>query len=452
MFPRLQRKFVILYTLSTGLIMTFILSAAFLFYVSSQENRWKSAFQEHLFTLLSQLQTDARFSDSFLARMEQKNHLLIYMEENDVPFFFPGSYESHTPRETLFHYAEDAARAEGLYLDSHPISSNLLQSSVFQIDGDRQDVYLGNILVLQTTSGYKKLILLQDITDTKKKLLETCCVYLLIDLLGILLLFLSGRWFVRRSLKPLEDTYRKQQDFVAAASHELRSPLAVIQSTADALTARPEELDRCLCVIQNECRRGRTLVKNLLLLVSAEQKEWAVKKQKLEIDEMLLGLLELYEPQCHSRNGILLLRLPEDPLPTVSADPDLCRQILTILLDNAIAYALPEDTCTPKCPHKDSSSDSTSPSGTAACKRQIILQAEYNPGSVTIYVIDHGPGISDQDKALIFDRFYRSDKSRRDKEHFGLGLSIAAALAEIQGIRLNVEDTAGGGSTFSIRF
>lgn len=134
------------------------------------------------------------------------------------------------------------------------------------------------------------------------------------------------------------------------------------------------------------------------------------------------------------------------------ADPDLCRQILTILLDNAIAYALPEDTCTPKCSHKDSSSDSTSRSGTTACKRQIILQAAYNPGSVTIYVIDHEPGISYQDKALIFDRFYRSDKSRLDKEHFGLGLSIAAAPAEIQGIRLNVEDTAGGGSTLSIRF
>lgn len=77
MFPRLQRKFVILYTFSTGLIMTFILSVAFLFYVSSQDNRQRSAFQEHLFTLTAQMQTDSEFSDSFLAQMEQNNKLLI---------------------------------------------------------------------------------------------------------------------------------------------------------------------------------------------------------------------------------------------------------------------------------------------------------------------------------------------------------------------------------------
>ncbi len=61
MFPKLMRKFVILYTLSTGIILTFVLSAAFLLYVSSHENRQRSAFQESLFTLTAQLQTDSRY-------------------------------------------------------------------------------------------------------------------------------------------------------------------------------------------------------------------------------------------------------------------------------------------------------------------------------------------------------------------------------------------------------
>ena len=231
MFPKLMRKFVILYTLSTGIILTFVLSAAFLLYVSSHENRQRSAFQEALFTLTAQLQTDSRFADSFLVQMEKNNRLLIYIEENDTPFFFPGAYNPRTSRDVLLSYAEDAAKKEDIYGDSHPISSNLLQSSVFQIKGDEKDAYLGNVLVLRTDYGYKKLILLQDITDSQKKLLETGCVYLLIDLCGILLLFLSGRWFVGRSLKPLEETYQKQQEFVAAVSHELRSPFAVIQTT-----------------------------------------------------------------------------------------------------------------------------------------------------------------------------------------------------------------------------
>lgn len=424
MFPKLQRKFVFLYTLSTGLIMTFILSITLLLYFSSQENRQQSLFQKHLFTLMSQLQSNSKFTDLFLAQMEQKNQLIIYIEENDAPFFFPGSYNPQTERDILLEYAEKAANKEGIYSDSYPISSNLLQTSVFRMRGDGHDVYLGNVLVIQTPAGYKKLILLQDISDNQKKNIKTGFIYLLIDLLGILLLFLSGRWFVRRSLSPLEETYRKQQDFVASASHELRSPIAVIQMTADAVTSSSAEDKRLLSVIKNECNRGSTLIKNLLLLVSADREEWAVKKQRFEIDELLLNLLELYEPLCRSKGGSLLLQLPEEPLSPVSADPDLCLQILTILLDNAIAYSLAH------------------PSG------KILLQAEHRHAHTMVYVIDNGPGIPDEEKAFIFDRFYKSDRSRNKKEHLGLGLSIAITLARIQGIHLGVQDTDGGGSTF----
>ena len=427
MFPKLQRKLVFLYTLSTGLIITFILSITFLFYFTSQENRQESLFQKHLFTLMFQLQGNSHCTDLFLAQMEEKNQLIIHIEENNSPLFFPGSYRPDTRREILLSYAEKAADKEGIFTDSYPISSNMLQTSIFQIHGDSRDVYLGNILVLQTPAGYKKLTLLQDISDSRKKSLKTGCFYLFIDLFGILLLFLSGRWFVRRSLRPLEETYQKQQDFVAAASHELRSPIAVIQMTADAVSSHSAEDTRLLSVIKNECRRGSALIKNLLLLASAEQREWAVRKRKFEIDDLLLSLLELYEPLCLSKNGTLQLRLPEEPLPPVSADPELCRQILTILLDNAIAYSL------------------TRPS------RKILLRAEHCHPHTLVFVVDHGPGIPDEEKEFIFDRFYKSDKSRNKKDHFGLGLSIAITLAKIQGLKLGVQDTDGGGSTFYLQ-
>lgn len=89
MFPKLQRKFVLLYTVTTGLITTLVLSAAFLFYLSSQKNQQKTAFQDQLFSLTSTLQSGNQFADSFLAQAEQKHQLLIYIEENDIPFSFP---------------------------------------------------------------------------------------------------------------------------------------------------------------------------------------------------------------------------------------------------------------------------------------------------------------------------------------------------------------------------
>ncbi len=103
MFPKLQRKLVFLYTLSTGLIITFILSITFLFYFTSQENRQESLFQKHLFTLMFQLQGNSHFTDLFLAQMEEKNQLIIHIEENNSPLFFPGSYRPDTRREILFH-------------------------------------------------------------------------------------------------------------------------------------------------------------------------------------------------------------------------------------------------------------------------------------------------------------------------------------------------------------
>lgn len=453
MFPKLEKKFVILYTLSTGLILTVILTAAFMFFLSSQNSRRKSIFQDQLFTLMSRLQTDSVFSDSYLSQLEQKHQLAIYIEENDSPFFFPGSYMTRTERGKLFEYAEELAAKEGIFPHSHPISSNLLQSSLLEIEGDEGDIYLGNVLVIQTSSGYKKLILLQDITGNQMQVVKTLLFYILIGCIGILLLFLTGRWFVRRSLKPLEETYEKQQDFVASASHEMRSPLAVIQSTVDAAADAPEEQERLLEVIRKECQRGSTLIKNLLLLAAADQNQWAVRKNFFEIDEMLLNLLEVYEPLCLSRNGKLLLELPDEPIPEVLADPDLCRQIFTILLDNAVAYGLDLEGGRDREVWQAISAASESGETSAGKPRnagRIILRAEYTPPCVMVYVIDHGPGIPDEEKNLIFDRFYRQDKSRNQKEHFGLGLSIAVKLAEIQGIGLSVEDTEGGGSTFCV--
>ena len=221
--------------------------------------------------------------------------------------------------------------------------------------------------------------------------------------------------------------YEKQQDFAASASHELRSPLAVIRTAADAAAASPAQQEKYLAVIRDECQRGNALVKNLLLLASAQQENWCVKKQLFELDEMLLHLMELYEPLCSAKNASLLLALPEEPLPPVYADPELCLQIFTILLDNAIAYGL-----------KDAG--------------KIILSACRTQTRTTVCVTDFGPGISDEEKALIFDPFYRQDKSRNEKTHFGLGLSIAAELASLQDITLNVRDTEGGGCTFEVSF
>jgi len=116
--------------------------------------------------------------------------------------------------------------------------------------------------------------------------------------------------------------------------------------------------------------------------------------------------------------------MPEEVIPPVSADADRVKQILSILVDNALRYA-PEKSTVHLCMEKQSK-------------------------GCVMSVVDHGPGIPDSEKKKVFDRFYRGSQSRSDPNHFGLGLAVAQELAAVHGGRLWLTDTPGGGATFSV--
>ena len=112
-------------------------------------------------------------------------------------------------------------------------------------------------------------------------------------------------------------------------------------------------------------------------------------------------------------------------MPPCSCDQERIRQVLAILLDNALCY--------------------TSPGG------RVCLGLSFEQNSFSFSVADNGPGIPAEEKKLIFERFYRSDPSRSDREHFGLGLCIASEIIKAHQGRLTVSDTPGGGSTFTVQ-
>lgn len=231
---------------------------------------------------------------------------------------------------------------------------------------------------------------------------------------------------MKKATLPIDVYHKKQNEFIAAASHELRSPLAVMQTSASAIISMPEEAAKMAEFIQRECVRAGNLIKNLLLLSS--EAHLPQEMQPIEIDSLLLQIFENYEPLCDSKGIRLKLELPEEFLPQIQGNYEWIYQILSILLDNAIAHG-----CTKEKP-------------------VIRLHAELQAKKLSVCVIDHGVGISDSEKAQIFDRFYRTDQSRNEKEHFGLGLSIAKMLAERMALSLEVVDTPGGGSTFQLYF
>lgn len=250
--------------------------------------------------------------------------------------------------------------------------------------------------------------------------------YLFGYFLSVLFLSLVGIKLIDRALRPAIESRRRQTEFIAAASHELRAPLTVIQANTATIRSMPERAAAAVETIASECSRMARLISDMLLLASTDAKNWPVTLAPMEVDTLLLNVYEAYQPVCAKRGFRLELKLPETPLPSIKGDAERLSQVLGILLDNALDY------------------------GETADNKAIELSAYFNKGRLTIDVIDHGIGISDEQKEHIFERFYRGDSARNAKRHFGLGLAIAKELIALHEGELVVLDTSGGGSTFRI--
>jgi signal transduction histidine kinase len=146
--------------------------------------------------------------------------------------------------------------------------------------------------------------------------------------------------------------------------------------------------------------------------------------EKINIDTLLISLYTKFEQICEKKNILLQLNIPDECCPPLYSDADRLNQIISIFLDNAVSYSPPES--------------------------EISLNASIEKNELVITIIDHGSGIRNEDKPFIFNRFYQCDKSRTQREHFGLGLSIANELVNKLGGKIQLFDTSGGGCTFKI--
>lgn len=255
-------------------------------------------------------------------------------------------------------------------------------------------------------------------------------------LVSILALYLFSYAFTSHVLQPLIQNDEKQKHFIAFASHELRSPLAVFKTGLSLLKNSPASntSGRIFSLLDKEMSRMERLIQDLLCLVKMEQAGLHFQFQPVCLTELLQSVFEKYAPLAAQKQISLHCSIPTSSAPQavtnelmgiyLSCDPQRIEQAVIILLDNALSYT---------------------PAG-----QEITLRLLCQRGKYCIQVIDTGIGIPDGEKKKIFDKFYRADPSRSQKEHFGLGLSIAREICAAHGGKLSVSDTAGGGSTFTI--
>ena len=232
---------------------------------------------------------------------------------------------------------------------------------------------------------------------------------------------------IRKAVKPTEKAMQSQKDFIAAVSHECKAPLAAILSSAEMIESVPNIPDTVtdhVRVIDAEVSRMSRLIRDLLLLSSIDVGNWSFHMDEVNVDTLLINLYTKFERICRKKDIQLQLNIPDECCPPLYSDADRLDQIISIFLDNAVSYSPPES--------------------------EISLNASVRKNELIFTIIDHGIGISEKEKPFIFDRFYQSDKSRTQREHFGLGLSIANDLVHKLEGKIKLFDTPGGGCTFKI--
>lgn len=422
----LRKRLTALYTITTGAILLLVIAAFLIFSVHDTQN----AQLEHFFviwnSLNSRFQSANAFSHSFLAQTEADYHMVIHIMENGRPFLYQGSWLPDTHRDVLISRARILAEEEGVFMDQAPVSSTINCSSLMTIKGDQNDSYYAVVLSISSKNGVKSLCVISYIPPVWQSLKGMVWYLCFLAVLGIGGLCLISWKFVGWSLIPVEESRKQQAQFIAAASHELRSPLAVLRSAVAAVSASPQEKDRLFPLMDSECVRMSRLIDDMLTLASADAKTWSLHMEELDMDTLLIDLFETFEPFCREKNISLHLELPDHSLPKIWGDQERIRQLLMVLLDNAQNYT---------------------PSGRSIYIHAFVSEKKH---MLILQIIDEGCGVPSESRPYIFDRFYQADSARSDKQHFGLGLSIARELAQLHHGSISLSDGKCGGSCFTV--
>jgi len=246
--------------------------------------------------------------------------------------------------------------------------------------------------------------------------------------LGALVLFAAGGSFLtRKSIEPVENTMNYMRRFMADAAHELRTPLAVVRSRAEVALAPETDATQqrdALTAIEREAIRLGRIVEDLLLLARSDAGGLPLVMKPIFLDDVTSDAVSAAGVLA-SRGGVSLALDQFDEAP-IDGDATLVRQLVMILLDNAIKFT---------------------PTGGS-----VLVSVTGSAQGAVLSVTDSGIGIPPDQIAHVFERFYRGDAARGRGAGAGLGLSIAQWIAEVHHAQLSLNSNTGTGTVATVRF
>lgn len=333
---------------------------------------------------------------------------------NRVPLFFDANaYIVH------FDYEHNISKIEsfttnGLSADEISILANKYLSS----KKSSENLYINKYIFSMTGN---KLVLF-DISETRTVLINclhfSIVVFLLFELVNTYISYWLTGWIV----KPIVETFEKQKQFVYDVSHELKTPIAVIMTNAD--MAEKDGDAKWINNIKNESDRMNKLVVSLLDLLVSDNYNEKEKFKVTNISKTIEMCVLTFESLIYENNLKVEYDIQSDI--NFNCSVERIKQLFGILVDNAIKHA-----------KKDS---------------KIFISLKKNKDGIIFSVKNRGDAIPKEEREKIFERFYRSDKSRnRNENRYGLGLAIAKNIVTMHNGKINVT-CSGGYTTFTCTF
>lgn len=392
-FNRLRSK------LAIGIIVVFgsilaLLITAFNFYLSFSNSQSSNAFIEELVDnkgihISSNYSLSSSIEDAGGAQSGYKDFFSGYID-------LQGNITKVVSNFSNQDYADEkyTARLVKDILSRHAVKGN------YAVFGYR---------IAEVQDGYLMIIL--DRKNDIDQQMNFAYISIAIFAIALLISYFLAWLFAMKAVKPVEESYVKQKQFIADASHELKTPIAVISANIDVLKNEIPD-NKWVNYIETENTRMSALVKDLLYLAKNDVGRDKLQMLPFDFVECVNVAALPFESVAFEQGKLFDLEMPRNPIP-ILADEAKIKQTVIILIDNALK--------------------NTDRGG----RIKVTVSSEGKQNLVKVF--NSGHGIAPEDINKIFDRFYRADTSRdRNTGGYGLGLSIAQTIAKAHGGKITV--------------
>lgn len=297
----------------------------------------------------------------------------------------------------------------------------------FTLKNGRYFMFVQSSSVDDDVTTVKYVIL--EYTDDMETLSALAITLTVIAVLAMLGIFLFCYFYSRNAIAPVKESFRQQQELIANASHELKTPLTIIRTNLDLIQSDPnatiKDNAKWLDSTSEQVNRMNTMILDMLELSRIDANKTQYMRENISLNDCIQGMILSFEAPCYEKN--ITLSFEGDENITVLASKEEIEKLSTILLDNAIKY--------------------TPDNGRIVVKIQRVRQRRQTILSFT----NSGEGIPEQHLERIFDRFYKVDPSHKETHNsFGLGLSIAKSIVVSLGGTIKCESKLGEYTSFVI--